>query len=170
MLFLPGSYSTHSGWSGVQNALKGSYRLITTSLPGYGGSKEIRPANVHDMSGMTDFVARVVAQIGAPVHLVGHSYGGLNVLAAALSGRVKPLSLITFEANPIYARPETGEFSWSQSMLEMAAGFETAYASNDLDAAGIIIDFWGGAGTFKNMPAQFQDYCRSVVYTNILDS
>ncbi|MFT5639746.1 MAG: pimeloyl-ACP methyl ester carboxylesterase [Paracoccaceae bacterium] len=122
------------------------------------------------MSGMTDFVARVVAQIGAPVHLVGHSYGGLNVLAAALSGRVKPLSLITFEANPIYAQPETGEFSWSQSMLEMAAGFETAYASNDLDAAGIIIDFWGGAGTFKNMPAQFQDYCRSVVYTNILDS
>jgi len=169
LLFLPGSYSMHSAWRGVQGELKGSYRQITTSLPGYGGTTEIRDDTTCDMTVMTDFVAQVVDRVDAPVHLVGHSFGGLTVLATALSGRVKPLSLITFEGNPIYAKPQTGEFAWRQNTLDMYEAFEAAYAAGDPDAAGIIIDFWGKAGQFKAMPEKFREYCRSAVYSNILD-
>jgi pimeloyl-ACP methyl ester carboxylesterase len=32
-----------------------------------------------------------------------------------------------------------------------------------------IIDHWSQPGTFAAMPEAFQDYCRSTVFTNILD-
>lgn len=169
LLFLPGSYSNFAAWRAVQKELKGRYRLITTSLPGYGGSKEIRDKTVSDMSLMSDFVSRVVDRVGEPVHLVGHSFGGLTTLATVLSGKVKPSSVITFEANPINLRPEFGNFPWHAQTIDMYNSFEAAYASGDPDAPGIIIDFWGHSGIFKKMPTQFQDYCRSVVFTNVLD-
>ncbi len=34
LLFIPGSYSNGAAWRGIQKALQGSYRMITTSLPG----------------------------------------------------------------------------------------------------------------------------------------
>lgn len=169
LLFLPGSYSSHAAWRGVQKALQGSYRLISTSLPGYGGSAEFRDLSTRDMTAMTDFVARVVDRVGEPVHLVGHSYGGLAVLASALSGRVKPLSLITFEANPIFSRGGNGGFPWTGAVDDMLASFRAAVMADRPDAAAIIIDFWGRPGAFAAMPAVFQELCRTSARTNLLD-
>ena len=56
LLFLPGSYSNYAAWKGIQKALKSSCRMISTSLPGYGGSKEIRGDTVQDITLMADFV------------------------------------------------------------------------------------------------------------------
>ena len=169
LLFLPGSYSNPAAWKGVQRSLKGSYRLVTTSLPGYGGSKEVRGESVTDMSLMSNFVAEVVAHIGEPVHLISHSYGGLTAFAAVLSGKVSPLSLVTFEANPIYSRLDDGDFPWAAAFDDLTARFESAYASGDADAASLIIDFWSEPGFFNSMPEGVQEYCRSTVYSNILD-
>ena len=46
-------------------------------------------------------VEALARHVGAPVHLVGHSFGGMVAFAAALSGRVEVVSLALFEANPI---------------------------------------------------------------------
>jgi pimeloyl-ACP methyl ester carboxylesterase len=169
LLFLPGSYSTMSVWKGVQAALTGSYRRISTSLPGYGGTGEIRPPEVADMKLMVEFVAHVADRIGEPFHLVGHSFGGLTALAATMMGAVRPLSLITFEGNPVYVRPDSGEFDWQPQVLETGEVFERAYAAGDPDAAKIIIDYWGQEGFFAAMPDPVRDYCRASTYTNILD-
>ena len=50
LLFIPGSYSNGAAWRGIQKALQGSYRMITTSLPGYGRTVEIRNKTTSDMS------------------------------------------------------------------------------------------------------------------------
>ena len=42
ILFVPGSWGTRSAWRGVMAALGGSFRLVTTSLLGYGGTAERR--------------------------------------------------------------------------------------------------------------------------------
>ncbi len=169
LLFLPGSFSTKEAWGRVLAALDGQYRLISVSLPGYGKTPEIRPDAVTDMKMMQNFVARIVQQIGEPVHLVGHSYGGLNTFAATLSGAVAPLSLITFEANPIYSLPDAGSFEWLDRAVSLVQRFERAYASGDTDAAALIIDFWGTPGFFESMPEVVRDYCRHTTYTNVLD-
>jgi len=118
---------------------------------------------------MSRFLADIIDHIGEPVHLIGHSYGGLVAYAATLGGTVKPLSLITFEGNPIYSRYQKSQFPWLEGTLDMARRFEQAYASGDPDAPAIIIDFWGKKDDFNAMPERFRDYCRSTVYTNILD-
>lgn len=169
LLFLPGSYSTHAGWKGIQKVLKGSYRLVSTSLPGYGGSIEIRSVAVNDMSLMTDFVAKVIDHIGEPVHLIGHSYGGLTTFASVLAGKASPLSIITFEGNPVFSQTNDGEFPWAGDIMHMKARFESAYAAGDRDAAGLIIDFWSQPGVFASMPEPVREFCRSTAYTNILD-
>ena len=113
LLFLPGSFSAYAAWKGVQKALKGTYRLVTTSLPGYGDTPEIRDATTDNIERVTDFVAEVVARSGAPVHMVGHSYGGLVIYASVLSGKVTPESIVTFEGNPVFSRHTGGPFPWA---------------------------------------------------------
>ena len=169
LLFIPGSYSTCSAWKGVQRALKGTYRTITVSLPGYGGSGEVRCGAVADMSLMADFLVGVVNHIGDDVHLVGHSFGGLTAFASVLSRKVSPLSLITFEGNPVFSRRDDGKFSWEADIAAMKDRFETAFAAGDPDAAGLIIDFWSQPGVFQAMPEPVQNYCRSTACTNVLD-
>lgn len=169
LLFIPGSYSTCSAWKGVQRALKGTYRTISVSLPGYGGSDEIRGGAVADMSLMSEFLVRVVNRTGDDVHLVGHSFGGLTAFAAVLGRKVSPLSLITFEGNPVFSRRDEGKFSWEADIVGMKDRFEAAFAAGDPDAAGLIIDFWSQPGVFQAMPEPVRNYCRSTAFTNVLD-
>ena len=169
LLFLPGSFSTHAAWRAVQNELNGEYRMITTSLPGYGGTPEIRDDKTNNMELVTDFVAEVVARIEEPVHLIGHSYGGMNAYAATLCGKVNPKSIVTFEGNPIFSKHPAKPFAWTQSVRNTMRAFEEAVITGNANAAGIVIDFWSHSGMFQSMPAQVADYCRSKVQTNLWD-
>lgn len=169
LLFVPGAYSTAAAWRGVVGALQGRYRTILTSLPGYGGSSDPRELDDPAPGLIGDFLAAVVDRIGAPVHLVGHSFGGLCVLSGVLSGAVRPLSLITFEANPVYGRWPGGPRPWRAELDVMLRRFEAAIEAGDPDAPGIVIDYWSALGTFAAMPAAFQAHCRAKVATNRLD-
>lgn len=169
LLFIPGSYSNGAAWRGIQKALQGSYRMITTSLPGYGRTAEIRNETVSDMTEMSDFVAMVVDRVGEPVHIIGHSYGGLAIFAAILSGKIAPESIITFEANPVYSQPVQGDFHWKEQAKEIGQRLEQAFAAGDADAPGLIIDYWSKPGTFAALPEAVRNYCRDTVYSNILD-
>jgi pimeloyl-ACP methyl ester carboxylesterase len=42
ILFVPGSWGTRSAWRGVIAALPGEFRIVTTSLLGYGDTAERR--------------------------------------------------------------------------------------------------------------------------------
>ena len=44
ILFVPGSGGTRSAWRGVITALNRQFRIVTTSLLGYGGTTECRTA------------------------------------------------------------------------------------------------------------------------------
>lgn len=168
VLFLPGSYSSHSAWRGVQKALNGSYRTISTSLPGYGDTPEIRPIDVKDVALITDFVAEVVEKVGEPVHMVGHSFGGLSLYASVLAGKVKPLSIVTFEGNPVFCRTGDDPFHWADGMIDMKARFRAAIDAGDPEAAGVIIDFWSHPGNFKSTPGSFRAFCQTKAATNLL--
>ncbi len=169
LLFFPGSYSTASAWRGVQKALSGSYRLMSTSLPGYGATPEMRSLSDSTIDRMTDFVAQVVSRAGEPVHLVGHSFGGLSLFAAVLHQKVSAESLITFEANPVVTRPVSGEYPWVDHVRNVSHQFETAHINGDTDAAGIIIDYWSKAGTFDALPEAVKSHCRQTAGANVLD-
>jgi pimeloyl-ACP methyl ester carboxylesterase len=168
VLFLPGSYATPAAWRGMHRLLPG-YRLVSTSILGYGGTAETRSLGDLDMAHEVRVVEQAAARIGEPVHLVGHSFGGTIALAAALAGRIEVRSLATFEANPLLLIAAQGRTDLLEETRRMAADFEAAEATGERDAAGRIIDFWGGAGSFTALPEPVQDYCRKTAYANVLD-
>ena len=169
VLMLPGSYATPAAWRGIQESLKGEYRFISTSLPGYGATPEVRPESDADIGHLIEFVGQVIDTVDEPVHLVGHSWGAVLALAAVLAGRISPLSIICFEANPIFAQLTGGSFAWLSNIESMVNSFEVALAVGDRNAAGIIIDFYSRPGFFQKMPAKFQAFCEVTAPTNLLD-
>ena len=91
-----GSGASHRAWARVVAALRDRYRVLTPDLLGYGRS-EASPANArfHPWSDLGALIA-LAKLANAPVHLVGHSYGGALALEAArsLGSRVRTLTLI----------------------------------------------------------------------------
>lgn len=169
ILMVPGSFSTAAAWAGMCRHLRGTYRVITISLPGYGGTPEVRPDLTRDMTEMTDFLAAVVDRVGEPVHLVGHSFGGLTILAALLGRKVAAESVVTFEANPVASKPAIGAFPWRADIDRLQHALEESVACGDPDAPGLIIDYWSHPGTFDALPEAVRNYCRKTVATNVLD-
>jgi pimeloyl-ACP methyl ester carboxylesterase len=169
VLFVPGSYSTSAAWRGIQKYLPQSFRFAATSLCGYGDTQETRTENDFDIGHQVRVVQAAAKHIGKPVHLVGHSFGGTIALATALAGTTEVLSVTTFEANPLLVLQETGYAQEFAATRKMSAGFEAAYEADEADAAGRIIDFWGGEGSFAAMPEGVRDHCRELAYANVLD-
>jgi pimeloyl-ACP methyl ester carboxylesterase len=169
VLFVPGSYSTPAAWTGLQKRLPLDYRFIATSICGYGRTDETRSLGDFAMEHQVRVVEAVARHAGAPVHLVGHSFGGTVALATALAGRVEVLSIASFEANPLALIRERGHTELFAATQQMSAAFEQAHNDGERDAAGRIIDFWGGAGSFAAMPEPVRDYCRATTFANVLD-
>ena len=169
LLMLPGSYATPAAWRAISRSLKGSFRLFSTSLPGYGTTPEIRPESDPDVAPLIEFVGQVVEAVGEPVHLAGHSWGAQLSLAAVLRGRISPISLICFEANPIFALPSGEPFPWRPKIDSMVKHFEAALEAGDPDAAAIIIDFYSRPGAFSAMPEAVRAFCTATAPTNLLD-
>ena len=169
ILFIPGSFSTPSAWSAVQRSMPPYYRFISTSLCGYGSTEELRSTDNYGMNNLIDIIEAVVEKIGQPVHLVGHSFGGMVALASALSDRFEILSISTFEANPITLIDTYRHRYLFEETIKIKDEFEAAFNAQNKDAARIIIDFWGGNGSFDSMPNSVQQYCRQTAYNNVLD-
>jgi pimeloyl-ACP methyl ester carboxylesterase len=166
LLFLPGSYSTPAAWRPVQKLMRGHFRMAATSLCGYGATEDPRTPSDNGIEHEVEIVAHVAERLGGPIHLIGHSFGGTVALATALSRRAPVASLALFEANPLgllAGSPLYGE------TLAMSRDFERAVAESEADAAGRVIDFWGGAGCFAALPQPVQDYCRKTAAANVLD-
>lgn len=179
VLFVPGSYSTPAAWRGIQKRLAPRWRLVATSILGYGATRETRRPGDLAMDHEVAVLAEVGRRIGRPVHLVGHSFGATVALAAALARALEVASIATFEANPIdvirgdgvradAARNADGRDLYALTRA-MCREFEAAIDAGEGDAAGRVIDFWGGPGAFQAMPEAVRDYCRQTVSANRLD-
>ena len=169
ILFLPGSFSTPAAWRAVQNYLPQEYRFIGTSLCGYGGTAETRTLDDPDMAHQVRVVETVANHIGAPIHLVGHSFGGAVALASALAGSIDILSIATFEASPLFLLHDHRRPDLLAELRRMSDAFEAAHDAGEPDAAKRVIDFWGGDGSFDAMPNAVKDYCRTTTPSNVLD-
>ncbi len=169
VLLLPGSFATPSAWKGIQSNLTIPIRALSTSLPGYGTTPEIRPDNDADIGRLVEFVGQIVDAVGEPLHVVGHSWGAHLALAAVLAKRIKPLSVVCFEANPIFAQVVGRPFPWRPDIDSMVNRFEAALADGDPEAASIIIDFYSRPGTFLEMPEAVRNFCRASAPTNLRD-
>jgi len=169
ILFVSGSYGTPAAWRGMQKHLGDQYHCIATSICGYGKTEDTRTYDDLGMEHEVKVIQGIAEHVGKPLNLVGHSFGATVALASALSGSLDFRSITTYEANPLALIREHGSQELFDVTHRMSTDFEKAYDRGEQDAAGRIIDFWGGEGSFSAMPDVVKEYCRNTVFSNVLD-
>ena len=169
LVLVPGSCSTGAAWRPVIASWKGEFRCVTTSLPGYGGTAERRPAGDPSIVYLAEVVESVVRETGEPVHLVGHSFGGLVSLAVALRKRVRLASIAMLEPPAVELLLERGEDEHYRAFGRMNEAYVAAFSSGEREAIAAMIDFYGGAGTFTSWPSRVRDYAVATTPVNIRD-
>lgn len=169
VLLLPGSFGTGSGWKSVADSLPPRYRLVTTSLLGYGATADRRQTGNATMQQQTAIIDLILERIGQPAHVVAHSFGGLAALAHALQGKRKPASLVLVEANPFGILRTAGEHQLYAMFGDMTNVYFAEFEAGQSDAARHVIDFYGGSGTFASFPAKVRDYVAKTTASNIFD-
>lgn len=169
LLLLPGSFGTGAGWRAVTDRLARSHRIVTTSLLGYGATAECRPLGNATMRQQTHVIDRILERVGQPVHVVGHSFGGLAALAHAVQGSVKPASLVLVEANPLSILKTAGEDDLYARFGAMTRGYFAEFEAGRPDAARHVIDFYGGEGAFAALPEKVRAYVIKTTPANIRD-
>jgi pimeloyl-ACP methyl ester carboxylesterase len=169
VLFIPGSYSTSAAWRPMQKALPDAFRVISTSLCGYGDTSETRTLQDFRMEHELRIIKTIAEHVGEPMHLVGHSFGATVALAAGMSKEIDILSLSLFEANPVDILQATGQTELFNQTQEICNALEASHFAGNIDAPRIVIDFWDGAGAFDGLPEAARLFCQSHALTNVLD-
>ncbi|MGD9881171.1 MAG: alpha/beta fold hydrolase [Reyranella sp.] len=169
IVLVPGSCSTGNAWRPVIVAWSGQFRCVTTSLLGYGGTVERRTEHDPSIHREAEVVETVIRRAGGPVHLVGHSFGGLVGLAVALRGRVPLASLAIAEAPAVELLKERGEHLHYGAFRRMSDAYFAAFQGGNAEAIAAMIDFYGGAGTFASWPPRVRAYAVETTLVNILD-
>lgn len=169
VVLVPGSCSTGAAWRPMVAHWQNGFRCVTTSLLGYGGTAERRFGGDADISHEAEAIEAVIRRAACPVHLVGHSFGGLTALAVALRNRVPLLSLTIVEAPAPEILHSTGETQHYCAFRKMTDAYFGAFHGGKTDAIEQMIDFYGGAGTFANWPQRVRDYAVETTPVNLLD-
>jgi pimeloyl-ACP methyl ester carboxylesterase len=169
VVLVAGSCSTGAAWRPIISQWQGRFRCVTTSLLGYGGTAERRTLVDCDISHEAEILESVVRRAACPVHLVGHSFGGLIALAVALRNKVPLLSLAILEAPAPEILRQSGEYAQYRSFREMTDIYFSMFQAGDRNAIQQMVDFYGGAGTFAGWPQRVRDYAIETTPANILD-
>ena len=147
-----------SGGSGAQwNALAlrigPRYRVLAPDLHGHGQAPHFDGPQQAIVAADTLRVARLAADAGGPVHLVGHSYGGAVALRVALYHPDVVASVAVYE--PVALQLLAGLMRGDRCAAEVS---EVARAiARDLNggamerAARRFVDFWSGDGAWSRL-------------------
>ena len=150
--------SSSSQWLALMERLEPRFHVLAVDSYGAGKSPEWPSERTIALRDEVALIEPVLARAGAPLVLVGHSYGAAVALIAALDrpSRVRGLalyeptlfSLIDAEASP----PNDAD-----GIRDAVAAAAVALDAGDRDAAaGHFIDYWMGPGSWRAMPAKRQ--------------
>ena len=141
----------HSGgftsrqWRKLADALAPTQRVVAPDLTGYGARPRWPVGTPFHFQTDVDVVAELMAE---PMHVVGHSYGGLIALQLALQhpGRVRSLSLYEPVAFGILDEPIPAFPAFDHPDVWLAA----------------FVDWWNGPGAWQKLPPDTQAAFRDV--------
>lgn len=170
LVLVHGSPGDSRSWGRVVPHLRKRFRVLAVDLPGYGGSDGVPDEPVGRAALMGAAVARLAESVGGPVRLVGHSYGGVVAVQAAVQAAPGTIErMVLFE--PVFFRAL--QITDDREALDPAAAHFEAYASRaTAGEAGVVrlmIDYWFGDGAFARMPDPVRAYLDANALRNALD-
>ena len=155
----------HSGgftsrqWRKLAELLAPEYRVLAPDLLGYAASGPWPEGKPFHFRQDLDLL---LSLIDAPVHLVGHSYGGFLALQLALARPELVHSIAAYEPVAFGILDETED-------ADARAGLTTVKRTWDPDATGIdetwltaFVEWWNGPGAWMRLPEETRAAFRSV--------
>src|SRR5688572_6699464 len=76
VVLLHSSASSGAQWRALAERLSSRYRVIAPDLYGYGATAHWPGQGPFHLEREAEIVEALLARVGEPAHLVGHSYGG----------------------------------------------------------------------------------------------
>jgi pimeloyl-ACP methyl ester carboxylesterase len=152
VICLHSSASSPRQWLPLAQRLAGSHRVVAPGLIGYSDGPPWSGERPLSLDEEAAWIERWLDGAGAPVHLIGHSYGGAVALKVAQRRPDRVRSLVVYE--PVLFRLLTGDAL--TEIVGLAGATEQACQAGDpAGAARTFVDYWSGQGTWRRMsPAQ----------------
>lgn len=145
-------------WRSLARQLRSDFRVLTLDLYGYGQTPLPELPSDFSLSQEAALVRTLMDRlqpVGAPVHLVGHSYGGATALRLAWETPSRVASLTLFE--PVAFHLLAADDPALQPVLEILAEVRRQLQQGRPDrAVGCFIDYWSGPGTFAGSSVRSQ--------------
>lgn len=160
VVLLHGSASSGAQWRALAGRLGPRHRVLAPDLYGYGASASWCGRGAFQLRHEADPVLAQIEQLGEPVHLVGHSYGGTVALSIArrYGALVRSLTLIEPVAFHLLRHGDAADAAALAEIRGVAAQMERALARGDYeDGCNKFVDYWNGVGTWDRMPAVRRD-------------
>ncbi len=144
--------SSGAQWRRMAGHLDHQWRVLSIDHYGMGGTSAWPgpAALTHDDEG--ELVAELIAAIGQPAHLVGHSYGGAVALRMAVTKRAALASLTLIEPMAMPLLEQAGETAAMAEYNALRDRFlDGAEKGREEEALEPYVDYWNGAGTWAGM-------------------
>src|SRR5688572_26435882 len=96
VVLIHSSVSANRQWRALSETLRDRYRVLAVNLYGYGETTPWPGTSPQSLHSQAQLVTALCEDLGTPIHLVGHSFGGSVALksAALLGCRVGALVLL----------------------------------------------------------------------------
>jgi pimeloyl-ACP methyl ester carboxylesterase len=158
IVFLHAAASSGAQWRGVHRALGKRFRLLIPDLYADGQSAANLPSEgLRVLEVEDELIGAVLGEAGGRAHLVGHSYGGLLALRAALSHTEAVLSLLLIEPIAFDLLKAEGPATDLEEVERVRAECLMAVNHGQPErAAERFVDYWGGVGAFRQLSSPQQ--------------
>lgn len=146
--------SSSAQWQALSAQLEGRYRVLAPDLHGHGEAGPWSGQGPLTLAHAAALVDAVLSDPGAPVHLIGHSYGGALALHMAMERpeRVRSLTLIEPVAFHLLRAGAPAERALYEDIRQVAETIWSGLGSGDY-ARGLqaFVDYWNGPGAFERL-------------------
>lgn len=157
VVLLHSSAASGVQWYDLSRLLLDRHRVIVPDQFGCGRSDPWPGIEPFSLAAEAVAVERIIDQLGAPVHLVGHSYGGGVALLVAC-GRMKELASLTLiepSAFHLLDRDESDDKAHFFEISEISNAIREAVQSGDLQGGmARFVDYWTGAGAWARLSGE----------------
>lgn len=163
----------HSGgmagrqWYRLADELSPTHKMILPDLTGSGANPALTPGEAFEFHVDVDAVLALMAAEAQPVHLIGHSYGGLIALTAARTRPQQVRSVAVFDPVVMGVLYDAGD---REGLADLQRYFD---ARDAIDTAAVgftpwmamFVDYWMGQGAWAALPGTTRAAYERVAYT-----
>ncbi|MDP9255426.1 MAG: alpha/beta fold hydrolase [Actinomycetota bacterium] len=123
VVLIHSSVSGNRQWRVLTEELRDRYRVLAVNLYGYGETTPWPGAEPRSLAAQAGLILALCDELGEPVQLVGHSFGGSVALTSALVLDGRCDGLVLLEPNPFHLLRQGGRAgAWLEIVGLLAEG------------------------------------------------